>query len=233
MCRCTFKQIYKNTRYIFDNFAKINNAMSFMTFLKSKQFVFSLIGAIAIAALLIFGSLQFLNTYTHHGNEIRVPDLTKKRVEDAMNTIGNDGFEIVIIDTIDYNPGVPPLTIAEQEPKANYAVKQGRKIYVKINAKGYSSVRLPNLDGRTLRHATAIIESLGLVKGTITYEPNFAKDVVLRIEQDGRILRESDKVLKKSKINLVLGDGMLGYKPDLDTLGEMYEGIAPAIDSIF
>lgn len=233
MCRCTLKQIYKNTRYIIDNFVKINITMSFTSFLKSKQFIFSILGAIAIAALLIFGSLEFLSTYTHHGKEIRVPDLSKKKVEDAMNTIGDNGFEIVVIDTIDYNADFPPLTIVEQEPEANYAVKQGRKIYVKVNAKGYSSVRLPNLDGRTLRHATAIIESLGLVKGATTYEPDFAKDVILRIEQDGRILREGDKVLKRSTINLVLGDGVLGYKPDLDTLGEMYEDIAPAIDSIF
>jgi len=42
-----------------------------------------------------------------------------------------------------------------------------------------------------------------------------------------------DKVLKNSKIDLILGDGMLGYKPETDTLGEMYEDIAPAIDSIF
>jgi len=207
--------------------------MSFTSFLKSKHFIFSLVGATVIITLLIFGSLHFLKTYTHHGKEIRVPDLAEKKVEDAMNVLGDNGFEIVIIDTIDYNPEIPPLTIAEQEPEAGYAVKQGRKIYVKVNAKGYSSVRLSNLEGRTLRHATAIIESLGLVRGDITYEPDFAKDVVLRIEQDGRILRVGDKVLKRSKINLVLGDGMLGYKPDLDTLGEMYEDIAPAIDSIF
>ena len=127
----------------------------------------------------------------------------------------------------------PPLTISDQDPKANAAVKEGRKIYVKINAPGYSSVRLPNLDGRTLRHSIAILESLGLVKGEVKYEPDFAKDVVLRIEQDGRILRAGDKVLRNSKIDFVLGDGMLGYKPEPDSLGEMYEDVAPAIDSIF
>lgn len=207
--------------------------MGLGSFLKSKQFIFSFIIAIAIMGLLGFGTLQFLSIYTRHGDEIPVPDLKKMKVEAAMNKVADNGFEIIIIDTIDYNPKFPPLTIAEQEPKANDAVKQGRKIYVKINAKGYSSVRLPNLDGRTLRHATSIIESLGLVKGDVKYEPDFAKDVILRIEQDGRILRAGDKVLKNSKITLILGDGMLGYKPEVDSLGEMYEDVAPAIDSIF
>lgn len=229
----SFEQIYENTPNIIDNFAKINNDMSFTSFLKSRQFVFSLFGALVVVALLMFGSLQFLNIYTRHGDEIKVPDLKKMKAEKAMDLVSENGFEIIIIDTVDFDPKYPPLTISSQDPKADAAVKQGRKIYVKINAPGYSSVRLPNLDGRTLRHSIAILESLGLVKGQTKYEPDFAKDVVLRIEQNGRILRAGDKVLKNSKIDLILGDGMLGYKPDTDSLGEMYEDVAPAIDSIF
>lgn len=207
--------------------------MGFTSFIKSKQFFFSLITAVIIMGLLVFGALQFLNIYTRHGKEIAIPDLRKMKVENAIDAVAENGFEIIIIDTVDFNPKYPPLTISDQDPKPKDAVKQGRKIYVKVNAKGYSSIRLPNLDGRTLRHATAIIESLGLKKGEVIYEPDFAKDVVMRIEQDGRILRMGDKVLKNSKINLVLGDGMLGYKPEVDTLGEMYEDVAPEIDSIF
>lgn len=207
--------------------------MGFKAFIKSKQFIFSIIAAIVVVGILIFGSLQFLNIYTRHGNEIQVPDLKKMKAEKAMELVSENNFEIIIIDTVDFDPKYPPLTISDQDPKANAAVKEGRKIYVKINASGYSSVRLPNLDGRTLRHSIAILESLGLVKGEVKYEPDFAKDVVLRIEQDGRILRAGDKVLRNSKIDFVLGDGMLGYKPEPDSLGEMYEDVAPAIDSIF
>lgn len=207
--------------------------MGFKAFIKSKQFIFSIIAAIVVVGILIFGSLQFLNIYTRHGNEIQVPDLKKMKAEKAMELVSENNFEIIIIDTVDFDPKYPPLTISDQDPKANAAVKEGRKIYVKINAPGYSSVRLPNLDGRTLRHSIAILESLGLVKGEVKYEPDFAKDVVLRIEQDGRILRAGDKVLRNSKIDFVLGDGMLGYKPEPDSLGEMYEDVAPAIDSIF
>ncbi len=207
--------------------------MGFKAFIKSKQFIFSIIAAIVVVGILIFGSLQFLNIYTRHGKEIQVPDLKKMKAEKAMELVSENNFEIIIIDTVDFDPKYPPLTISDQDPKANAAVKEGRKIYVKINAPGYSSVRLPNLDGRTLRHSIAILESLGLVKGEVKYEPDFAKDVVLRIEQDGRILRAGDKVLRNSKIDFVLGDGMLGYKPEPDSLGEMYEDVAPAIDSIF
>jgi len=206
--------------------------MSFKTFITSKGFIITVIAAALIVFGLTFGSLKYLNTYTQHGKEIQVPNLIELKIEEARNRIG-DGFEIIVIDTIDFNPKIAPLTISEQDPVAGYPVKQGRKVYVKINASGYSSVRLPNLEGRTLRHSIAILESLQLLQGSTTYQEDFAKDVVLSVRQDGRILRAGDKVLKNSKIDFVLGDGSLSYLPAMDTLGEMYESIAPAIDSIF
>jgi len=206
--------------------------MSFKTFITSKGFIITVFVAGLIVFGLTFGSLKYLNIYTQHGKEIQVPNLTELKVEEALNKIGN-GFEIIVIDTIDFNPKIAPLTISEQDPVAGYSVKQGRKIYVKINAASYSSVRLPNLEGRTLRHSIAILESLQLLQGSTTYQEDFAKDVVLSVRQDGRILRAGDKVLKNSKIDFILGDGSLSYLPPIDSLGEMYESMAPAIDSIF
>ncbi|HUH25607.1 MAG TPA: PASTA domain-containing protein, partial [Flavobacterium sp.] len=105
--------------------------MGFKAFIKSRQFIISSITAIGIIGILVFGSLQFLSVYTRHGKEIQVPDLKKMKAEKAMDLVSENGFEIIIIDTIDYNPNFPPLTISDQDPKANDAVKEGRKIYVK------------------------------------------------------------------------------------------------------
>lgn len=208
--------------------------MNLINYFKSKSFVFSIISALVIIALLIFGTLKFLDIYTRHGQEIEIPNLSKMSAEEAEIRLAELGMEIVVLDTVDFTSKVPPLTIAWQEPTAGNFVKEGRKIYVKINAKNYASIRLPKLENRSLRHALANLEMLGLKQGELIYEPDFAKDVVLRVEQDGRILREGDKVLKNSKINLVLGDGSLGYTPKSnDSLSEIMEAVAPAIDSIF
>ena len=206
--------------------------MSLLSFIKSRQFFGSVILAVIILLVLGFIALQSLGIFTKHGDEIALPDLSKLTVEQAVEKLDEEGLELIVIDTVDFDKNFPPLTIVYQDPVVNSKVKEGRKVYVKVNAKGFSSLRLPSLTDRTLRHAIAAIEALGLQKGEIRYEPHLAKDVVIQVEQDGRILRAGDKVQKNSKIDFVVGDGLLGFQQQ-DTINDEFEDIAPAVDSIF
>src|SRR5690554_2689473 len=96
----------------------------FTSFIKSKQFIFSMIAAALIVFRLTFGSLKYVKVYKQYGKEIKVPDLKELKIEDARNQIG-EGFEIVMIDTIHYKPRIAPLTISQPSPHAGYAVTQG------------------------------------------------------------------------------------------------------------
>ena len=49
--------------------------MKFLKFLKSKSFLISVLIAILISVLLIFGVTKFLHSYTNQDQEIEVPDL--------------------------------------------------------------------------------------------------------------------------------------------------------------
>jgi len=207
--------------------------MSLLNFIKSRQFIFSIILAIVIFIAIGFIALQSLSIFTKHGDEITLPDLSKLTVEQATEKLNNEGLELIVLDTVDFDKKFAPLTITYQDPVTKSKVKEGRKIYVKVNAKGFSSVRLPNLNDRTLRHAIAAIETMGLQKGEVRYEPHLAKDVVIQVEQDGRILRAGDKVQKNSKIDFIVGDGMLSFKIEQDTINDAFEDVAPAVDSIF
>lgn len=207
--------------------------MSLLNFIKSRQFFVSLFLAVVIFLALGFIALQSLGIFTKHGDEIALPDLGKMTIEHATEKLDEQGLELIVLDTVDFDKNYPPFTIVYQDPVSNSKVKEGRKIYVKLNAKGFSSVRLPNLNDRTLRHAVAAIEAMGLQKGEVRYEPHLAKDVVIQVEQSGRILRAGDKVQKNSKIDFVVGDGMLGFKVEQDTINDEFEDIAPAVDSIF
>ncbi len=206
--------------------------MSFIQFIKSRSLWISILAALIIMVLLAFGALKFLESYTRHGDEISVPDLSKTDPNKAKMQLENMGLEMVIVDTMDFNKNFPPLSILEQDPKADAKVKDGRTIYVKVNAKNYASVTLPNLVDNTFRYAVSRIQGLGLVKGNVRYEPHLAEDVVIQIEQNGRILKEGDKVLKHSTIDFLLGDGSLSYK-QRDSVSQMFEDVAPAIDSIY
>jgi len=209
-------------------------SMSFKNFIKSKQFILSFVLAFFIFISLGFLSLKFLNFYTRHGKEIKVPNLGKLKSEQAAQKLEEFDLELIVIDTVDFDKNFPPFSIVSQDPVANSSVKGGRKIYVKINAAGYSSLRLPeDLTDKTFRYAERRIQSLGLEVGKVTYEPHLAKDVVIQIEQGGRILRKGDKVTKGSTIDIVLGDGSLGFKQQNDSLKDAFEDVAPSLDSIF
>lgn len=188
---------------------------------------------LAIIALLLLALFYGLKIYTGHGEDISVPDISGLTVEQATSKLDDLDLNIEVIDTTDFNSKIPPLSVNWQDPKGNEKIKKGRTIYVKINAKNFAYVRLPKLESRSLSYARSNLKMFNIEVGNVVYEPDYGKDVVLRVEQNGRILREGDKIQKNSKVNLVLGDGSLGYKLPQQYQKDQYEDAAPTIDSIF
>lgn len=191
--------------------------MSLKNFLTSKVFFKQVAIAVVIVVVVIFGLLFWLDFATNHGEEIPVPDLKKLTVEKAGEKLEDLDLEVVVLDTVDFNPQFPPYTVTEQDPFANVTVKEDRKIYVKVNAGGYSSVMVPDLVQKTYRQAVPMLKSAGLEEGTKTYVPYMAKDVVLEMKQHGKPLKKGSKVLKASKVDLVLGDGKESFQDEEST----------------
>lgn len=161
----------------------------------------------AIVVVFTFLVIQLLDFRTNHGQEIKVPDLSKMKLEVAEEKLNDLDLEIFLLDTVDFNADFPPFTILEQDPKAGSLVKDGRKIYVKLNAGEFTEITIPEFKDKTYRQISATLKSLTLKEGKITYKPHIAKDVVLQIFQDGKRLRAGDKVKKNSTLDFVLGDG--------------------------
>ena len=193
--------------------------MSLRDYLKSRVFFTQVIIALAILAALIFGFMQWLTFTTHHGSEITVPDLRKLSEQQVEEKLDNLDLDYVLLDSVDYKKDFPKHSVVEQDPIAGSKVKAGRKIYIKINSSGFTTVRVPDLIEKTYRQAVPTLKSLGLEEGTITYKPYLGKDMVLEMHLNGKKLNPGDKVFKSSKIDLVLGDGKVGFDDtQLDTL---------------
>jgi eukaryotic-like serine/threonine-protein kinase len=192
--------------------------MTLKEFLKSKIFFKQLAIAVVILIALVFIILQWLNFSTNHGEKIPVPDLSKMTVEKAAETLEELDLEYVVLDTLDFKPGFPAYTIVQQDPLPNTNVKDGRKVYIKLNSAGYDNITLPDLVQKTYRAVLPTIQSLGLEEGKKTYKPYLAKDVVLEVWQNGKKLKAGDKIQKASKLDFVLGDGKVGYNEENDSL---------------
>ena len=181
--------------------------MSLFKYLTSKTFFTQVFLAATIVVVFTFLVIQFLDFRTNHGQEIKVPDLSKMKLEIAEEKLNELDLEVFLLDTVEFNADFPPFTILEQDPKAGSLVKDGRKVYVKLNAGEFTDITIPEFKDKTFRQISATIKSLTLIEGKITYKPHIAKDIVLQIFQDGRRLRAGDKVKKNSTLDFVLGDG--------------------------
>lgn len=197
--------------------------MTLKDFLQSKVFFKQLAIALLIIIVVIFLLLQYLSYATNHGEEIPVPDLRKMTVEKAEEALDAVNLEYVVLDTIDFNKDYPAYTIVQQDPLPKVNVKDGRKVYVKINSAGYAQVEMPDIIQKTYRAALPALKTVGLEEGKKTYKPYLAKDVVLEVWQNGKKLKPGDRVLKASKIDLVLGDGKTGYEEPEDSVKVLEE----------
>ena len=155
--------------------------MSLRRYLTSRVFFGQAFLALVILAILSYFFIHWLTFTTDHGHEITVPNLSKLTEEQVEEKLDELNLDYVLLDSVDYNSDFPKYSVVEQDPLPGAKVKEGRKVYIKINASGFSSVRIPDLIQKTYREAIPTLKALGLEEGTVTYIPNIGKDMVLEI----------------------------------------------------
>lgn len=205
--------------------------MTFGEYIKTKTFFLQLLVAICIVIGIMLAFMYWLDFTTNHGEEITVPNLARMTEEQAEETLDDLDLDYVILDSVDYRKNFPKYTVVEQDPIAGAKVKKDRKIYLKINSSGFASVRMPDLIEKTLRQAEPTLNAVGLEIGTLSYVPYLGKDMVLKMKLNGKELKPGDKVMKSSKIDLVLGDGKVGFDDsEIDSLAN--QPVQPPTDDV-
>jgi beta-lactam-binding protein with PASTA domain len=193
--------------------------MTFREYLKSKTFFIQILISLCIIFAIVLIFMYWLDFTTNHGQEITVPNLARMSEEQAEETLDDLDLDYIILDSVDFRKEFPKFSVVEQDPEAGAKVKKDRKIYLKLNSSGYASVKVPDLIEKTLRQAEPTLKALGLEIGTLSYVPYLGKDMVLEMKMNGKKLKPGEKILKSSKIDLILGDGKVGFDDtQLDTL---------------
>ncbi len=174
----------------------------------TKQLLYNLLIALGILAILLFAVQSGLKSYTRHGESIIVPDLKGKNFEQVKSILGAKKLEWQIEDSV-YDANTPPMAIVDQNPKANSKVKEGRTIYVTINATMAPTTEIPDLIGRSsLKYARMQLESYGLKVGEEIYKPDPNYNAVIGIQIKGRSITKKTRVPKGTVVDLILGDGL-------------------------
>ena len=181
--------------------------MNFIKYIFSKYFFKQLFKAIVLTLFFVLVLYFYLNITTNHNKYINVPELKGVNLNKAKVILEENNLSYIILDSALYNPDYPKFSVLEQLPKSNSQVKKNRKIYLTLNPSNYGKVSIPNIIQITQRSANSSLLASGLEIGDVSYENNIGKDMVLEILFNGNKLNIGDMVPKKSKIDLVLGNG--------------------------
>lgn len=195
--------------------------MSIKKFLTSRVFFINLLLAIVLVFLLLLITLGRLKSYTHHGEAYTVPNLSAMSFEQAEEIAGTESLKVEITDSL-YNKDMEPGVIVDQVPKAGKKVKEGRVIYLTINALEPEKVVLPKLTDISFRQAQVLLENCGLNIDSITYEPSEYNDLVLNVKQNSDEVGEGDLLIKGSSVTLVVGQSKGNMETSLPDLNGLF-----------
>jgi len=182
--------------------------------LKSKL-VISIVAIAVLSFILIIGSSIYLKKTTQHGKTFFTPSFKGLTIEEAQDLATEKNVKIEIIDSV-YIAFAEPGTIVDQTPQANFMVKKGRTIFVVIKTKGQQIVEVPNLSAQSLTQARSLLETAGLLVGTISFKtsPNNHRLIL------GQSIAAGTQVDAGTKVDLTVGEeaGHYAVVPNLKDL---------------
>lgn len=176
----------------------------FFSFRKNGFFWLNLAGMIIVLAAVCWGTLFWLDRYTHHGESYVVPDVTDKRLSEARHALESKKLKYLVVDS-SYVKGSPAGIVLDQKPAAGARVKEGRTVYLIVTTTNIPQTPLPDLiDNSSMRQAEAKLKSMGFKVTEPEYVPG-EQDWVYGIKYRGRKLATGDKVPDEALLTLCIG----------------------------
>lgn len=161
---------------------------------------------IIIFMVIIMAALCGLEKYTRHNQKIEVPSLKGLQIDEAAAILRSSGLGYEVVDSVFEKKGVPG-SVLEQIPREKSNVKEGRVIYLTVQAKAEQLVPIPDLEDYSQRQAQALLNSLGFNNIQITEVKSEYKGLVVSVEYKGIPVKGGQKIPKGSVLVMKVGGG--------------------------
>lgn len=161
---------------------------------------------VVVLAGVIFGVLAALDAYTRHGEAVVVPDVKGLSLAEAQTMFTDRGLNCVVADS-SYVKNLPAGCILDYSPTAGQRVKEGRMVYLTINALDIPLQEVPDVaDNSSVRQAEARLLAAGFRLTNNDSIPG-EKDWVYAVKYRGNSLEIGAKVPMGAILTLVIGNG--------------------------
>lgn len=200
-----------------------------MALLKGKykdSILYNLLAMLLIAVVFYIVFFTALGGLTGHGQELKMPVLVDKNVNDAIKILEDQGFDIDIDSSYDMKKAAG--TVLTQSPDTGQFVKKGRTVFIVVNKSMAPPTTMPDLTGVSYRSAEIVLKSNKLRLGDTIHRPDIANGAILEALYNGQVIKAGDNIPQGSKITLVIGDGLGNVEFNVpDVVGMTYpEAIA-------
>ena len=136
-----------------------------------------------------------------------------KCYEDAAEFFGNNKLRYNVIDSV-FSKDVAPGSIVELVPGVGSKVKEGRIVFVTINALTSQMAVIPEVEDLSFRQAYALLRARGFSSVEIEYVPGDYKDLAMGVELNGRTLLKGEHVPLTAHLVLKVSSGDPNMLPD-------------------
>lgn len=180
--------------------------MSILTKFIKHPIVINLLLAVVITIGVVIGVLSWLDHYTRHNQAVVVPDVKGLSVNEAAQFFESNGLRYNVIDSV-FSKNVAPGSIVELVPSAGSKVKEGRIVFITVNALTSQMATLPEVEDLSFRQAYALLKAAGFTNIEIIYKPGEYKDLAIGIETNGKLLTPGEHVPLSAPLELLVSSG--------------------------
>ena len=186
-------------------------------FLSPSKIWFHLLLALVITIVLIAVALVGLRIFTHHGEEVEMPDFIGQNSSDLIEHGVSNGFVFVVNDYV-FDKSMEEGRVLKQNPEPGEKVKEGRKVYLTVASATPPVVKMIALKDVSLRQAEIMLKAAGLELDNVIYKASKYEGVVLEQLYKGRSVSPGTELHIGDKISLVVGR-------DINTLDDVSEPV--------
>ena len=180
----------------------------FRDYLKSREFRYTIIAILLFFGIFLLCAFLWLKIYTHHGQELELPDYAGFEYEDAVKDARRKKFRMSVLDSI-HVLGKPGGIILKQDPAPRSLVKEKRMIYVTITKRSPDKIlsgRLPEMYGKSYERKKKELADHFQIKSKIVdrrFDPGEAGQI-LEVRYHGDVIMDNRG--RKNDIPVEKGD---------------------------
>lgn len=175
-------------------------------FITSRPLWVNILAVIVLILLIVVFFFSIIGLLTRHNKYESVPAVIGQQYEDAVRALEAKGFDVEIQDSV-YIDTAAKFSVIKQSPEPDAVVKANRTVYLTVNRAVAPLTTVPNMVGFSFRSAELMLQSLNLKLGDTSYRPDIARNSVLEMRHEGKVITAGTKIPMGSAVGFVLGSG--------------------------